>query len=170
MGPYPWTIDGTLIAASPAQTITLPYSFQIVPIPTPAHQLNIDLAAPDFISGAGSWMLTTFSILDNLAILGIFVVLILGARTVWWLYSFITETPGVESLNVSGAIDVATGVNSASLERQADQYEEWAKKPYEPNAAIYRRAAAGKRERAAQWRKAGAISRRASNSAKNLFD
>lgn len=149
MGPYPWLVENAVrVAYTPAQTITLPYSFAPLPIGTPEHTIPaLNLASVEFVNSMGSYALTLYSILDKLAILGIFVVLILAVRAVWWLYGFVTGLPSsAPALDVSGGIDTYFSTGNRMLQNDIDVMEEWADEANSPEyAKMYRNTAAGLR-------------------------
>lgn len=88
-----------------AQTITIPYVFEPLPLATPEYSFMPDFTNETFINNVGSYALTIFSMLDALAFLGALVVIYLSIRVLIWLYGFVTEEPtDVEKLNVSGGL------------------------------------------------------------------
>lgn len=98
----------TEISYTAAQTITIPYTFEPIPIPTPEFSLMPDFTDVTFINNMGSYALTVFSMLDALAFLGALVVIYLSVRVLIWLYGFVTDEPtDVEKLNVSEGLTVA---------------------------------------------------------------
>lgn len=104
------------LTSTHAQTITLPYEFEPYDIVTSTATLDVDLADVAFINQVGSIGLTFFSILDNFAILGIFVVLMLAIGTIFWVWSIVTETPHTTTLRVFDAVDVAANIYDTQLE------------------------------------------------------
>lgn len=117
MGPYPRVIEAA-ITYTPAQTSTLPYEFNPLPIGTPTHQVIPDFTGIPFINSVGSTALTVFSMLDALSFLGILVVLLLSIKILWWLYGFVTEQPVNESFNMSDTLDIYGASYGAYYEEQ----------------------------------------------------
>lgn len=110
-------VPGPALAASPwdiqptaAQTTTLPFEFAPLEIGSSPYQVLPDFTSISFINQMGSYALTVFSMMDKLQFLGILVVLLLAIRAVWWLYSFVTDKPVVEPINISGGLDTAADV------------------------------------------------------------
>lgn len=105
-----------LLASTSAQTITLPYEFEPYEIVTSTATLDVDLTDVAFINQVGSIGLTIFSILDEFAVLGIFVVLMLAIGVILWVWSIVTETPHTTTLRVFDAAEVAANIYDTQLE------------------------------------------------------
>jgi hypothetical protein len=104
---------------TPAQTITLPYTFAPYSITsTTTADLDVSLGDVGFINQVGSIALTLFSILDEFRILGIFMVILLAVGAMFWLWVTVTETPAKVSLNVFDAAEVGADMHSAHLDAQ----------------------------------------------------
>jgi hypothetical protein len=158
--------DDSRLAATSAQTITLPYEFEPYEIITETETLDVDLADVSFINQVGSIGLTFFSILDNFAILGIFVVLMLAIGVVFWVWSLVTETPHTTTLRVFDAAEVAANIYDTQLELEEGQIERSARLYRDPAYWTGQRALVqGRRRRVAQFKSA---SRKAKTSFKRF--
>lgn len=112
------------ITATAAQTITLPYHFEVIDFSgaTGPSLPTIDLSSVDFINTVGSIAVTIFSLLDQYAILGIFVLILAALGVVWWLFSVVSGRANNTTLNVSGGIsamsDAYYDAQNYSLEQE----------------------------------------------------
>lgn len=117
----------TEICATAAQTITLPYTFEPIPLATPQYSFMPDFTDVTFINSVGSYALTIFSMLDALAFMGALVVIYLSIRVLVWLYGFVTEEPtDVEKMDVSGGIDAYATASNLPIEQEASQNDAFA--------------------------------------------
>lgn len=123
-------VDGLVLQATQAQTITIPFEFEAVPLSTPTTpQLLPDFGSVAFINQVGSSALTLFSMLDALAFLGTLIVIYLAIRGLWWLYKFVTEQPtDTGSLNVSGGISLAEDITGDEAYSAAGKVLNYAKR------------------------------------------
>jgi hypothetical protein len=158
--------DDSRLTATSAQTITLPYEFEAYEIVTATETLDVDLADTNFINQVGSTGLTFFSILDNFAILGIFVVLMLAIGVVFWLWSLVTETPHTTTLRVFDAAEVAANIYDTQLELEEGQIERSARLYRDPVYWTGQRALVqGRRRSVAQFK---SVSRKVKSGFKRL--
>ena len=125
IGFYPvptWT--ETRLASTMAQTITIPYSFAPIDFTTGFSGPDIptiDLGSVGFINLVGSIALTVLGIIDDLGIVGYFVLVLIGVMIIIWLWSFVTRTPTTPPINMSGAVDTGTQVYSGYYNAQAEK-------------------------------------------------
>lgn len=117
----------TEITYTAAQSITIPYTFEPIPLATPQYSFMPDFTEVTFINSVGSYALTIFSMLDALAFVGALVVIYLSIRVLVWLYGFVTEEPtDVEKMDVSGGLDAYATVENLPIEQEVRQYDTFA--------------------------------------------
>lgn len=154
-------IENTVLAYTPAQSISIPYTFQAYDFSgSTAPQLDISLMDVGFINQIGSIALTLYGILNEYRIISIVIVILLALAVVALIYRFVTETPTVTGIRTSEALGAVGTIHNTPLEMEAAQYESWADDPYEPNAALYRQFASSRRSQISGFnRKRGAVAR-----------
>ena len=167
--------DGVRVTATMAQTITLPYTFEVIDF---SGADVPDLPAIDFrgvetINLIGSIAVTIMSILDQYAFLGIFVLILAGLGVIWWLYSIVTGKPtNTVTLNASEGISAAAGlysnVQNYQLQQEINMIESRDFSDNEslgrlagPTVALNKSLIAGNRRKAAKWRKVGSLTKKA---------
>lgn len=178
VNPYPLSPGeraGMRVTATMAQTITLPYTFEVIDF---SGADVPDLPAIDFSSVAtinliGSIAVTIMSLLDQYAFLGIFVLILAGLGVIWWLYSIVTGKSNTVTLNASGGISAAAGlysdVQNYQLQQEVDMIESRDFSDNEslgrlagPTVALNKSLMAGNRQKATSWRKIGKLTKSAS--------
>lgn len=105
--------DNTRLQATAAQTITIPFSFEIIDYSGYGGPSlpSIDFSTIAFINQAGSIAVTIFSLLDQYYVLGIFVVILAGLGVIFWLWTTVSGQPSkVERLNLSEGISAGAGL------------------------------------------------------------
>ena len=98
--------------ATIAQTITIPYHFEIIDFSGatgPALPAIDLLGSIDFINLVGSIAVTMFSLLDQYSFLGHFVVILAALGTIFWLYTFVSGKSSSVTLNASEGISTVSG-------------------------------------------------------------
>lgn len=153
--------DIILLTSTPAQTITLPYEFEPIDLITSTETLDVNLTDVTFINQIGSIGLTLFSILDNFAILGIFVVLLAAVGVMFWIWSLVTGTPHTTTLRVFDAAEVAANIYDTQLELEEGRNERAARLDHDPAYWTGRRAlTSGQRRKVEEFKKvAGTVKR-----------
>jgi hypothetical protein len=127
-----------LLAATAAQTVTIPYTFTVIDFSgSGAMSLPpVDFSSIAFINQAGSIAVTIFSLLDQYAILGIFVVILLGVSTIFWIHSVVTGRSSVVQLNreqfVTSAANLYYQRVSSDLDTEIGASESLAASPDTP--------------------------------------
>jgi hypothetical protein len=111
------------------QTITIPYHFEVIDFSssTAPDLPTIDLGSIDFVNLAGSIAVTLYKMLEDYAFIGYFVLILVALAVIFWIWTFVTDRPGLASINLSGAIDAGADVYSGSqnyrLEQENDAIE-----------------------------------------------
>jgi hypothetical protein len=158
--------DDSRLTATSAQTITLPYEFEPYEIVTSTATLDVNLTDVEFINQIGSIGLTFFSILDDFAILGIFVVLMLAIGVIFWVWSVVTETPHTTTLRVFDAVEVAANIYDTQLELEEGRVDRAALVNRDPGYWTGQRALIqGRRRSVAQFK---SVSRKVKSGFKRL--
>jgi hypothetical protein len=112
-----------MLGYTAAQTITIPYTCEVIDFSgsgAPALPA-IDLASVGFINQVGSIAITMFSLLDQYAILGIFVLILAALGVVWWLFSVVSGRSNNVTLNASGGISAISGAYYDAQNYQLEQ-------------------------------------------------
>ena len=117
------TLPAVALAQGPGPTPETPYNFEPIEIPDAPFHVPVDIANVDFINDVGSYALTVFTLLDKYNVLGIFVVIMVGLSVLWWLYSFVTDKPVSNYLDLTGAVDAADQLGDAYYDAAFDDAE-----------------------------------------------
>jgi hypothetical protein len=171
-GGYTKTPDLVMLTSTQAQTITLPYEFEAIDYSGAATEdLDINLTDVSFINQVGSIALTLMSILDNFAILGIFVVLLMAIGVVFWIWSLVTETPHTATLNVFNAAEVGAEMYDTHLMLQEGDIDRQARLMRgDPGYWTGQRAlVSGRRQDVARFRSVSRAVKRGTRRLKNPF-